>query len=61
MKVIGTDNFCRDEVDEFLVADGLTEEEADNMVIELNSKEGKYRPTYYRAVEDAYKLYIWEP
>jgi len=61
MKVIGTDNFCRDDVSDFLVKAELTEEEADSMVTELNSKSGDMGPTYYKAVEDGYRLYIWEP
>lgn len=62
MKVIKVDNFDRDTVDDELVAEGLTEQEAKDMAEGLNQKfGGDYAPWYYKAVTDDKKLHVWNP
>ena len=63
MKIIGTDNFDRETVDDFLVCENLTEQRATFIVRALNIVycKGDHSPTYYKAVDDEYKLRSFEP
>lgn len=63
MKVIGVDNFDRDYVDDILICKDLTEQRATFIVHALNIVYGKSEnsPTYYKAVEDDYKLREFQP
>ena len=62
MKIIRIDNFDRESVSDVLVAKGLTKYYAELIVKLLNDKSsGDYAPNFYRAVEDTYKLYVFEP
>ena len=63
MKIIGADNFDRDNVDDFLVCENLTEQRATFIVRALNIVYCKsdHSPTYYKAVDDNYKLKEFVP
>ena len=63
MKIIGADNFDRDEIDDFLVCENLTEQRATFIVRALNIVYCKsdHSPTYYKAVDDNYKLRSFTP
>lgn len=63
MKIIGADNFDRDNVDDFLVCENLTEQRATFIVRALNIVYCKsdHSPTYYKAVDDNYKLRSFTP
>lgn len=61
MKVIRTDNYDRDYVDDALVAEGLSVEEASKMADDLNAKEHEDSQDFYRMVADCYELQRWEP
>lgn len=61
MKVIGVDNFGRDNVDDILVKENLTECEANKLVEKMNSELNKYSSYFYKVKADNYKLFIWEP
>ena len=57
--IIGTDNFARDEVADFLVADNIANQTyAIDMASALNKKYcvGDYAPTFYKAVPQDYRL-----
>ena len=58
MKIICTDNFGRDTVDDRLVATNISYKRCgDIMVRALNDHELKTTVDFYRLVEDDYKLY----
>lgn len=61
MKIIGTDNFNRDNISEFILEEDLTEEEAKKKCEELNSKERVDSQTFYVVKPDDYDIYKWEP
>ena len=63
MKIIGADNFDRDNVDDVLVCENLTEQRATFIVRALNIVYCKsdHSPTYYKAVDDNYKLRSFTP
>lgn len=62
MKVIGVDNFARDNVDDVLIESNLTPEAAEAKADELNEKySGPDAPRFYRAVADDHVLKVWEP
>lgn len=61
MKVVAVDNFDTELIDDILIKDNLTKEEADKIVKEHNDKMHEHSARYYRAVEDNYKLYKFEP
>lgn len=61
MKVICVDNFNRDWMPDQLIKENLTPIEAEALAKKKNRKEGKYTDIYYRAVEDDYELYEFEP
>lgn len=61
MKVIGRCNYDKDTTDDVLVEENLTPEAAKAKAKEMNDASGD-EPTYwYEAVEDDYKLKVWEP
>jgi hypothetical protein len=61
MKVIGRDNYDRDTVDDFLVAEGLDEAAACKLADEKNKTATSLSPWFYVAVADDYVLKHWEP
>ena len=61
MKVIAVDNFNSESVSDILIAENLTLEQAVYIVNARNSGGGNYTSWYYRAVEDDYKLYVFQP
>lgn len=63
MKIIAVSNFGNELLDEFLVADNIRNSEfARYIAIALNERfSGKDAERYYRAVEDDYKLYTYDP
>lgn len=61
MKVVRVDNFCRDTVDDVLVAAALSPAAAELMAKHKNEDEGPDSQHFYRAVEDDYVLQRWEP
>jgi hypothetical protein len=61
MKVIGTDNFSRDSVSDFLVCTNVCEFYGEMIVNMLNKNNGDNGPTFYRLVPDDHVLYEWEP
>lgn len=60
-KVIGVDNFDRERISDFLVQDGLIEEEAVSLARTKNGPHAEQNEVYYRAVRADYKLYVFEP
>jgi hypothetical protein len=60
-KLIRVDNFASETRDDFLVADSLSETQAESMAKHLNSQEHADGPDYYRVVPDEYILHKWEP
>jgi hypothetical protein len=62
MKVIGVDNFGRDNVSDKLICGGLNKYYA-NLIATLLNENGKdpHTPYFYKAVEDDYELYKWKP
>lgn len=59
MKIIGTDNLARETVADHLVADNIKSKElAETMCKAINDRYCKddYAPTYYRVVDDDYRL-----
>lgn len=62
MKLIAVDNFGRETVSDRLIAEGLSEVEAQTRAADLNAQcESKFCTEFYRAVPDAHVLYVWEP
>jgi hypothetical protein len=62
MKIIGKDNFDRDEVSDVLVAVNVSETMAPIIVDALNSRSsGPQADRFYKAVPDDYKLYEFNP
>ena len=63
MKIIGVDNFDRETVDDILICHDLTEQRADFIVRALNIVycKSEHSSTYYKAVEDDYKLRSFIP
>ena len=61
MKVIGKSNFDLETLSDFLVCDSATEYYAKRIAAFLNAQGGDYSQTFFKAVEDGYELYRWEP
>lgn len=61
MKIIASDNFARETVDEVLVCSGVNEYYGNRIIEMLNSAQGALASSYYRLVSDDYVLYTWEP
>jgi len=63
VKIIGADNFDRDNVDDKLICENLTDWMANFITIALNEKycKGDGALTYYKAVPNDYKLRKFEP
>lgn len=57
MKIIGTDNFDRETVDDKLIAENICSYYANKIVDLLNNDSGPNSYYYYKAVEDDYVLY----
>lgn len=64
MKIISSDNIPSDTSNEYLFVHGIPEEHrvtAQKVCDKLNSRLGNCQGPFYRIVEDAHKLYRWEP
>lgn len=64
MKIVGTDNFNRDNVDDQLIADNIKIEEYANTMCEALNKQFcnyDHAPTHFKVFPDDYKLLKWEP
>ncbi len=63
MKIIQSDNFDRDTIDDKLVAENITNTEMGNIMVDaLNDRySGDGAPHFYTLVDDDYKLKVWEP
>lgn len=58
MKVIAVDNFDRENVDDVLIKDNLSKEEADKIAKDYNDNiMSDNHPIFYKAVDDNYKLF----
>lgn len=61
MKIICEDNFNRDYISDWLVAENVSSIMGKRIVKLLNEYEGKDSPNFYKLVKDDYKLYKFEP
>ena len=63
MKIIGRDNLDREYINDILICEDLTEQRATFIVRALNIVycKSENSPTYYKAVEDDYKLRKFQP
>lgn len=62
MKIICTDNFGRETVNDRLVCENVNEFYGSKIVEFLNERySGDYSSDFYRLVNDDYRLYVWEP
>ena len=61
MKIICVDNFNRETVNDWLVADNVNKRMGERIIEALNKQESDESPTYFRLVEDDYKLFVFEP
>jgi len=63
MKIISTDNFSRDEIDDQLICENVSEVMAHFIVTALNETYCKSddSPRHYKMVPDDYKLKEFEP
>ena len=57
MKIIGVDNYARDEVSDVLVCENINESYGTEIVDFLNRHENN--PRFYKLEDDDYKLYIF--
>lgn len=60
-KVIGKDNYDRENVNDFLLRRGLTQEEAERLAADRNAAGGEHALTYYKAVPDDHRLHYFNP
>ena len=58
MKIIKTDNFCREHIADSLIAENCDQYYGLIIVHHLNEKWGNSSPHYFRLVENDYKLNI---
>lgn len=56
MKIIARDNFNRDYIPDWLVAENVNEHMGSKIVNLLNESEGGNSPNYYDLVDDDYEL-----
>ena len=61
MKVVGIDNFDRDEVPDFLVCENVSEHYGKLIVDMLNADGSHTSPKFFVLRQDDYKLKEWEP
>lgn len=62
MKIVGIDNFNRDNVSDILIAENVKEFYAKAITKFLNDNFcSKRSDTFFVTKEDDYKLFIWEP
>lgn len=62
MKIIRVDNFGRETVSDELVCENVNKYYAKAILAFLIEKySGDTAPSYFRLVENNYKLYTWEP
>ena len=60
-KIIGTSNFCLDNVSDILIADNLNKYYGEKIVRFLQDTMYENDTYYPRLVEQDYELYMWEP
>jgi len=61
MKIVATDNFDRETVDDVLVCENVNAHYGDVIVEALNARIGDYGPWFYKVVPDDYQLRSFEP
>jgi hypothetical protein len=61
MKIICVDNFCRDSVSDFPVAENVHSHIGQRIVDLLNKEEGEQSPNFFKLVPDDHVLYKFEP
>jgi len=62
MKIIGTDNFGRDEVNETIMAENVPECYAESICNFVNEKYSGVAATRFYVVQpDDYQPFVWEP
>lgn len=61
MKVVGVSNFNLETVDDILVSEHETPEDARAIAKEMNDSTGMNDKYYYKAVDDSYVLHKFEP
>lgn len=61
MKIKASDNFGRESVSDWLVCENVNEYMGAKIVKLLNDSEGTNAAWCYELVDDAHKLYVWEP
>lgn len=59
-KVVGIDNFARENVSDFLIAEGLTKTAAEDMCAEMNKDACDFTNTWYVVRPQNHKLYVFE-
>lgn len=57
MKIIGKDNYNRENVADVLIAENVDPQKLDVLVDTLNFKFSEYTDYYYMAVKDDYRLW----
>lgn len=60
MKIIAVDNYARENVSDTLVAENVNSYYAPVIAKYLND-DPRHEDSFYKAVEDDYTLYTWEP
>lgn len=61
MKIISVDNFGRDNISDILIAENVNEYYAKLIIEKLNSNDNEHSYNFYRAVNDDYSLYVFDP
>lgn len=61
MKIVACDNFDRDNVSEYVVAEGLNEEDAKEKCNAMNAEQDEHADRFYRVFPDDYVPFVWEP
>lgn len=61
MKIIGIDNFDRENFSDILVCENVNEGYGRIITNMLNTREGSGGDRFYKLVRDDHKLYIFEP
>ena len=61
MKIVATDNFDRENIDERLMEEGLDSDQADKLCAEMNNALDAPINDWYVVVPDDHVLYEWSP
>lgn len=61
MKIICVNNFAREDISDELICENVNKYYAEDIVNFLNKKfSGESAPDFFKAVDDNYKLYVYE-